>query len=192
MAVSVGAKSSEAAFYREFRQVPMSRAEYELLPEKPKAEWCRGVATIMMAPVAHPHGKSAAKLIMLLGSSLSDVEVATEVGFRMSDSDRAPDVMVTPAGYDGGTWVTQPPLLLAEVVSPGSRRTDYVIKASEYAAAGVGQYWIVDAEAREISILSNNGKGGWNLLIEINDETPTAEVEVPGHGVVPVDLNRLI
>jgi len=174
------------------REVPMSRAEYELLPEQPKAEWRKGVAYIMMAPVAHPHGKTAARLITLLSNNLTDVEVATEVGFRMSDSDRAPDVMVTPAGYDGGTWVTEPPLLLAEVVSPGSRRTDYVIKAGEYAAAGVGQYWILDSAAQSISILGNNGKGGWGLITEVNTETPTAEVEVLGHGIVPVDLNQLL
>jgi len=192
MSISVEAKPSSVSFYPGFRQVPMSREEYELLPEKPKAEWCRGVATIMMAPVAHPHGKSAAKLIMLLGDSLNDVEVATEVGFRMVDSDRAPDVMVTPAGYDGGTWVTEPPLLLAEIVSPSTRATDYVIKAGEYAAAGVGQYWIIDPGARVINILHNNGKGGWELITEVNAEKPTADIEVPGHGIVPVDLNKLI
>jgi Uma2 family endonuclease len=192
MSVSVETKPTPASFHPKFRQVAMSRADYELLPEKPKAEWCRGVATIMMAPVAHPHGISAARLITLLSNNLENVEVATEVGFRMIDSDRAPDVMVTPAGYDGGAWVTEPPLLLAEVVSLGTRATDYVIKAGEYAAAGVGQYWIIDSSKRVINILSNNGKGGWDPLIELNDETPTAEVEVPGHGTVPVDLNQLL
>jgi len=192
MPVSVETNPSQVSFHPKFRQVAMSRAEYELLPEKPKAEWCRGVATIMMAPVAHPHGISAARIITLLSNNLTDVEVATEVGFRMADSDRAPDVMVTPAGYDGGTWVTQPPLLLAEVVSPGTSRTDYVVKASEYAAAGVGQYWIVDPAAQVINILSNNGKGGWDLLTEVNADKPITEVEVPGHGIVPIDLHCLI
>lgn len=31
-----------------------------------------------------------------------------------------------------------------EIVSPGARRTDHVIKRAEYADAGIRNYWIVD------------------------------------------------
>ncbi|WP_306796082.1 Uma2 family endonuclease [Nocardia sp. XZ_19_369] len=34
--------------------------------------------------------------------------------------------------------------LVVEIVSPGSRRTDYVMKRSEYADAGIPHYWIID------------------------------------------------
>lgn len=37
--------------------------------------------------------------------------------------------------------------VLVVVVSPGSRRTDYVIKHGEYADAGIPRYWIVDLAA---------------------------------------------
>jgi Uma2 family endonuclease len=37
-------------------------------------------------------------------------------------------------------------LLAVEVVSPGSRRTDHVMKRAEYADAGIPHYWIVDLD----------------------------------------------
>ena len=38
-------------------------------------------------------------------------------------------------------------VLVIEIVSPGSRRTDRVMKAYEYAKAGIEHYWIVDLDA---------------------------------------------
>lgn len=37
-------------------------------------------------------------------------------------------------------------VIAVEIVSPGSRRTDYVIKHGEYADAGVPHYWILDLD----------------------------------------------
>ena len=34
-----------------------------------------------------------------------------------------------------------------EIVSPGSRRTDTLIKRGEYADAGIPHYWIIDVDA---------------------------------------------
>jgi Uma2 family endonuclease len=36
--------------------------------------------------------------------------------------------------------------LVVEIVSPGSRRMDHVIKRGEYADAGIPHYWIVDLD----------------------------------------------
>jgi Uma2 family endonuclease len=38
-------------------------------------------------------------------------------------------------------------ILVVEIVSPGSHRTDHVMKAYEYAKAGIEHYWIVDLDA---------------------------------------------
>jgi Uma2 family endonuclease len=35
-------------------------------------------------------------------------------------------------------------LIAVEILSPGSRRTDHVVKRAEYADAGIPHYWIVD------------------------------------------------
>ena len=48
------------------------------------------------------------------------------------------------------------PVLVVEVVSPGkaNRDRDYRYKLSEYAARGIAEYWIVDPEFSQVTILS--------------------------------------
>jgi Uma2 family endonuclease len=49
--------------------------------------------------------------------------------------------------------------LVVEVVSEGdeNRRRDYVEKRVEYAQAGIAEYWIVDPQARKITVLELRG-----------------------------------
>ncbi|MBE9102127.1 Uma2 family endonuclease [Vacuolonema iberomarrocanum] len=46
-----------------------------------------------------------------------------------------------------------PPLLVVEVVSPGQENRDYRYKRSEYAARGIGEYWIVDPMQQTVTVL---------------------------------------
>ncbi len=48
------------------------------------------------------------------------------------------------------------PVLVVEVVSPGkaNRDRDYRYKRSEYAARGIAEYWIVDPEFSQVTVLS--------------------------------------
>jgi Uma2 family endonuclease len=48
-----------------------------------------------------------------------------------------------------GDWA-----LVVEVVSPGeaNRICDYRYKHTEYAARGIAEYWIVDPEARQVTV----------------------------------------
>jgi Uma2 family endonuclease len=43
-------------------------------------------------------------------------------------------------------------LLVAEVLSPSSVKTDRFLKRRRYQEAGVGLYWIVDADARQVEV----------------------------------------
>lgn len=47
---------------------------------------------------------------------------------------------------DGGILRASDTLVVVEIVSPGSYRTDHVIKRGEYADAGIPHYWIVDLD----------------------------------------------
>jgi Uma2 family endonuclease len=47
---------------------------------------------------------------------------------------------------DGGILRACDVLVIVEIVSPGSQRTDHVIKRGEYADAGIPHYWIVDLD----------------------------------------------
>jgi len=77
---------------------------------------------------------------------------------------RLPDVMVLSeelatalAGASRSTVMIDmpPPQLVVEVVSPGreSLERDYRYKRSEYAARGIGEYWIVDPMQGRVTVL---------------------------------------
>lgn len=46
------------------------------------------------------------------------------------------------------------PLLVIEVVSPNDPARDYRYKRSEYAVRGILEYWIVDPDKKQISVLT--------------------------------------
>ena len=46
----------------------------------------------------------------------------------------------------------EPPLLVVEVVSPESAVRDYRYKRTEYAAAEIGEYWVVDPQQRRLTL----------------------------------------
>lgn len=47
-----------------------------------------------------------------------------------------------------------PPLLVVEIVSPGSKKTDYDTKLLEYKKFGIPEYWIVDLKQQKVLILN--------------------------------------
>ena len=49
-------------------------------------------------------------------------------------------------------WVDAAPKLIAEVVSPSSGGYDRIRKRRAYEAWGIGEYWIVDPEARWVEV----------------------------------------
>jgi Uma2 family endonuclease len=72
---------------------------------------------------------------------------------------REPDIIFISAEHD--EWKTERCLLKAdlvmEIVSPDDRQRDLVIKRREYAQAGIPEYWIVDPQEWEITVLTLTG-----------------------------------
>jgi Uma2 family endonuclease len=73
--------------------------------------------------------------------------------------------IVTDRGIEG------PPDLVVEILSPGSRNRDKVIKMRTYAKHGVQEYWIVDTESRTMEQYRLGGGEFYELqcLFEGND-----------------------
>jgi Uma2 family endonuclease len=77
------------------------------------------------------------------------------------DYSRTPDVCVMIAAqWDelkadkrSAAILRTPPLLVVEVVSPGSKKIDYESKQSEYEAIKIPEYWIVDLRKSQVSVL---------------------------------------
>lgn len=144
-------------------------------------------------PTESPENCQLAKLLMLelanyfsiLMISLKDMEIAVS-GKRAKV--RLPDLVVLSqeglAALSGQrrNLITQempPPMLVIEVVSPGTenRDRDYRYKRTEYAARGIAEYWIIDPEMQQVTLcLWVNGQ--YEDTVYARD-TPIASTIVP-------------
>lgn len=133
-------------------------ADWEALPEDGKRyEVIDGELFVTPAPMP-PHQL----LVGLLFRKLAAYAESARIGLAMmspadirftDDTVVQPDVFVAP--LLGGTvpraWTDISDLLLAvEILSPSTARVDRTVKRKRYQRAGVGEYWIVDGEARLI------------------------------------------
>jgi Uma2 family endonuclease len=55
------------------------------------------------------------------------------------------------------------PDFIVEILSPATRKNDYGVKFTDYAAHGVGEYWIVDADARSVEQYVPGSDGKYQL-----------------------------
>lgn len=172
------------------RRVRMSWEEYLALPEWPRAEWVDGEVVQLMAPPVFDHGVAQAQLAALLIPRLPECYLAAEAYLVLPRNRvRLPDLMLVAERPDDG-WVRTAPLLVVEILSPSTRSEDTIRKSMEYAEGGAGQYWVVDPDLRAID-LWRNADGEWELLARVDDDHPTAEVELAGV-TVPIDLREIL
>jgi len=137
---------------------PLKRSEYDRLIESglfqdERLELLRGVL-VRLPPQLAPHASTIRKLTHLLMAQLQDrfmLRILSPLALS-DDSEPEPDVAVVPLGnYD-----TQHPgtaLLIIEV-SDTTLRKDRG-KAALYASASIGEYWIVNLNARAVEIYSS-------------------------------------
>ncbi len=159
-------------------------------------ELARGVLEVTYVP-GEPHGLIVWKLLrMILAFDASHPGRIFRAGcaseFRLwlptVISGRNPDIAIvlhnTPKDPRG--W--RPPILVMEVVSEGSeaRERDYVIKREEYLAFGIREYWIVDPEARTVTVLVRDGDA-WIEQVFRAAEQATSTI-LPGLAIALPDL----
>ncbi len=131
----------------------MSRAEYlAWCDEDTHAEWVRGEVTLFMPPVdvhqvvlgfLYELVSAFVRMYNLGAVRFAPLEVTTipDTVYREPDLifvSRQNAHLLTDKRCEGA------PDLVVEIVSPSSRKRDYVEKRFEYEQVGVGEYWIVD------------------------------------------------
>lgn len=79
---------------------------------------------------------------------------------QVEGSEVEPDLMVRlPHPNPESGWEAWPaPLLVVEIVSPSTRRRDREQKKSFYRDAGVAEYWIVDPERRNVTVVRHGAE----------------------------------
>lgn len=81
----------------------------------------------------------------------------------------------------------EPPDLVAEVISPGTWRTDRRDKFSEFAQAGIPEYWIVDPEHETVEVFVLD-EGVYRLLVKATREESADSALLPGFDVACEEL----
>jgi Uma2 family endonuclease len=78
------------------------------------------------------------------------------------ESERHPDVAIYLAAppEEKHFWAYWVPEIVIEVVSPGSEERDYIVKREEYFGFGVKEYWIIDANRKEM-LVQRRSRGKW-------------------------------
>ncbi|MFF0608922.1 Uma2 family endonuclease [Nocardia tengchongensis] len=150
-------RSSSAELLKSVEYWPnhlLSIAEWSLLPENNRhcRELVDGVLVVAPQPPRHQLAvwRLAAQLERGLPrrmAAMARIELLIDEG--TPPTVRVPDVLIVggAAGAEHATRVRPADVLAAiEIVSPGSRRVDRVMKFAEYAAAGIGHYWLLETE----------------------------------------------
>lgn len=91
-----------------------------------------------------------------------------------------------------GDHVTGPPDLVAEVLSPSTRKMDRELKIEAYARFGIPEYWIVDplAETVEVYRLEGPGAASYGLIGTHGARETVTTPLLPTLGIDPADLFR--
>ncbi len=169
--------------------------DWEALPEDSamRLELAEGVLVMSPMPFAW-HQMAGMRLTFALDEQLPRVLAAlAEVEVVVAEQPltiRVPDVMVTRTEL----YETNPPRcpaadvhLAVEVLSDGTRRIDRVLKFSEYAEAGIAQYWIVDLGEPTSLTAYVLVDGNYELS---GEHTGAVTLDVSGHPV-SLDLGSL-
>ena len=126
--------------------------------------------------VAAPHQRAARRLARALEPACHrPLEVFSPFTLRLADdTEVVPDVAVV-AVEDPLPRYPRDARLVAEVLSPRSRRTDVALKGRVYADAGVPVFVVVDPDAVTVEVHELRGGG----YLEVARAARAEELEVP-------------
>ncbi|MCU1646571.1 MAG: hypothetical protein JWN03_6846 [Nocardia sp.] len=174
----------------------LTLAEWSEFPEEQHGR-CRELVdgVLVMAPQPPRHQLAVWRLAAQLEpalprrvAALARVELVIEQAHPATV--RVPDVLVVggEAGAAHAARVLPPDVLAAiEIVSPGSRRTDRVMKFAEYAASGIEHYWLLDTEGSVRLSTHRLHDGRYQPTGEYSGQVT---LELDGI-IVPLDLDAL-
>jgi Uma2 family endonuclease len=156
--------------------VPMSREEFDALPEMHHTEWWDGACVVTSTTRRHGKAISALGTALMAVLDAASFEVMTGVGWRLPDAEFVPDLVVVAAAPDADA-LYEPPLMLVEVLSRSTRHIDLGRKRQLYAAGGLPWYWVVDLANNELVVLRNDA-GSFVEVQRLTSGTTQGPVEI--------------
>ena len=159
---------------------------YEDIREDQKAEFING-EVILHSPVKIEHNNASVLLCTLLKTYISLHRLGF-VGHEkiltcFSRNDYEPDVCFFSRAksdlFTKGQMKFPPPDFIAEVISPSTENTDRTDKFTDYAAHGVGEYWIIDPAGETIEKYVLKSGGHYELSLKVRTGEINSDV-IPG------------
>ena len=141
--------------------------DLELIPEGHEGERQELIdgQLVVTPPPAMNHQSISSNLVYALERFVREQDLgrvyAAPTGIRFTPNNvLIPDIMFIARNrfhIRGPKTVDAPPDLVVEILSPGTRQRDLTVKRDLYARFGVREYWVVDPEARTVTVLTLTG-----------------------------------
>jgi Uma2 family endonuclease len=149
---------------------------------------------LLVSPAPRPrHQRAVLKLALLLRESCPDSLEVFIAPLDFQPTRRRsfqPDVLVVRVEDIGEENVQQPPVLAVEVLSPGTRARDQLLKRGVYAESGIPSYWLVDPDAPSLTVLWLGEDGGYDEVAMVHGDEAYDATRPFAVSVRPAALTR--
>jgi Uma2 family endonuclease len=133
-----------------------------------------------MAPAYGGHGRQNANIVHLLIMSFEGTgfDIATDLAVIIDDSTtRGIDIAVGSPGFPEGQAASGQDILLAVEIADTTLARDLGSKATDYAAAGIAHYWVVDLASRVVHVMQEPTENGYSARNVVRFDEPLAVPE---------------
>jgi Uma2 family endonuclease len=151
---------TQAQFYEWLREYGrLAQGRYELVDGR----------IVMTPPAGFPHSNIVARLVAGLLRHVEERRLGqvleSSAGYELPSGDTlAPDAsfisnarLAAGPPPERGKFFGVVPDLVVEVLSDSTAKRDRTEKKEIYALSGVDEYWLIDSDARELTVLCRNG-----------------------------------
>lgn len=138
-----------------------------------------------MSPPSPEHDGAIEYLNMALAKALdpSRYRLRPRLGLTIGNSAPQPDLAVVTIGTSRPYYPATAELVIE--ISRSSLRRDLVVKSPIYAAAGIGEYWVIDIDHERVLVHRDPGGNGYGLVIELGRDDKL-DGSVVGIGEIPI------
>jgi len=158
---------------------------YQNMSPEQKVEFIDG-EVILHSPARNLHLDTIKYVLKLMDSYVSLHQLGTVKSEKclcvFPRNDYEPDVVFfgleKAAHLHGETMQFPPPDLVVEVLSESTEKRDRGVKFEDFAAHGVGEYWIIDADKETLEQYLP-GADGFELIVKLNSGMVKSAV-IPG------------